>query len=192
MIMLVVLIVLGILAFAAVGFVLYIGTIYNGLVVVKNNIAKAWANIDVLLKQRHDEIPKLISACEAYMKYEKGALDGVVALRNTAASAATVAQKAQAEGALSAGLAKIFALSENYPDLKANASFQQLQKRISDLESQVADRREFYNDTVNNYNIRIQSFPDAFVASFMGLTAHEMFQVEGSDRADVAVTIAVP
>src|SRR5579872_6550272 len=183
---------LGILAFGVVGFALYLGTIYNGLVVVKNNIQKAWSNIDVLLKQRHDEIPKLISSCEAYMKYEKGTLDSVVALRNTAAQAASVADKAQAEGALSAGLAKIFALSENYPELKANASFQQLQSRITDLESQLADRREFYNDTVNNYNIRIQSFPDMLVAGFMALTPHDMFQAAAGDREDVPVNISVP
>lgn len=126
------------------------------------------------------------------MKYEKGTLDSVVALRNTAASAASVAQKAQAEGALSTGLAKIFALSENYPDLKANGNFQQLQQRISQLESQLADRREFYNESVNSFNIRIQSFPDVFVANFMGLTAHEMFQAAAADREDVPVNISVP
>ena len=186
------LIVFGIFAFIVLGFVLYLGTIYNGLILVKNNILKAWSNIDVLLKQRHDEIPKLISACESYMKYEKGTLDSVVALRNTAASAASVGSKAQAESALSAGVAKIFALSENYPDLKSNDSFQQLEKRISELESSIADRREFYNDTVNNYNIRIQSFPDSFVANFMKLSAHEMFQVAEADRTDTPININVP
>ncbi len=180
------------LAFLIAAAIGYLATIYNSLVVVKNNILKAWANIDVILKQRHDEIPKLISACESYMKYEKGALEGVIALRNSAANAAGVGDKAEKEAQLSAGLQKLFALSENYPDLKAQASFQQLQQRITGLESQLADRREFYNDSVNNYNIRIQSFPDVFVAGFMGLAAHEMFQVSAAEREDVPVKINVP
>jgi LemA protein len=186
------LIVLGLLVFAVIGLGGYFFTIYNGLVLVKNNIEKAWANIDVLLKQRHDEIPKLIKACESYMTYEKGALTKIVDLRSAAQGAAGVAQRAEAEGQLSAGLRQLFALAENYPQLKAQSSFQQLQGRISDLESQLADRREFYNESVNNYNIRIQSLPDSFVASFMSLAPREMFKVAEADRQDVEINIQQP
>ena len=185
-------IVLGLLAFAVIGLVAYFFTVYNGLVLVKNNIDKAWANIDVLLKQRHDEIPKLIKACEAYMKFEKDTLTKIVELRSAAQGAAGVAQRAEAEGQLSAGLRRLFAVAENYPELKSQASFQQLQGRISDLESQLADRREFYNESVNNYNIRIQSLPDSFVASSMNLQPHEMFQVAEADRQDAEISIQQP
>ncbi|MFA6028356.1 MAG: LemA family protein [Elusimicrobiota bacterium] len=186
------LVLLGLLGFALVGLVAYFVTVYNGLIIVKNNIVKAWANIDVLLKQRHDEIPKLIKTCESYMKFEKDTLTKITALRSTAQGATGVAQRAEAEGQLTAGLRQLFAVAENYPDLKSQASFQQLQGRISDLESQLADRREFYNETVNNYNIRIQSLPDSFVASFMNLQPQEMFKVSEADRQDVAIDIAQP
>ena len=185
-------ILLGALGFAAAGIAAYLVTIYNGLVVVKNNVLKAWGNIDVLLKQRHDEIPKLIKTCEAYMKHEQGALAKIVELRNSAAGAAGVADKAEKEGALSAGLHRLFALSENYPDLKAQSSFQQLQGRISALENDIADRREFYNESVNNYNIRIQSVPDSVVASWMSLAPREMFAVSAAEREDVQVEIRAP
>ncbi|MBI4668005.1 MAG: LemA family protein [Elusimicrobia bacterium] len=183
---------LGILVFVVIGFIAYAVTIYNGLVVVKNNILKAWGNIDVLLKQRHDEIPKLIKTCEAYMKYEKETLAKIVELRNSAAGSQGVAAKASSEGELTAALHKLFALAENYPDLKAQSSFQQLQNRITDLENQIADRREFYNESVNNYNIRIQSIPDNIVAGIMGLAAQEMFKVSEADRQDVDIKINVP
>lgn len=185
-------IVLAVLGFVVVGGVLYAIGIYNGLIVVKNDIAKAWGNIDVLLKQRHDELPKLIKTCEAYMTYEKETLTKVIELRNTAQSARGVAAKAQSEGELTGALHKLFALAENYPQLKAESSFQHLQQRISGLENQIADRREFYNESVNTYNIRIASIPDLFVARLMNLQAQEMFKVSEEDRRDVDINIAVP
>ena len=183
---------LGMVSFIVVGIIVYLGTIYNGLVMVKNNIAKAWSNIDVLLKQRHDEISKLIKTCEAYMQYEKDTLAKVITLRDNARSSQGVAQKAAQEGELTGAINRVFALAENYPDLKAQASFQQLQGRITALESEIADRREFYNESVNNYNIRIQSVPDVLVAAVMGLGRQEMFKVSEADRADVPIDINVP
>jgi LemA protein len=185
-------VVLIIVLFVVAVIVGYFVTIYNSLIVVKNNILKAWSNIDVILKQRHDEIPKLIKTCEAYMSYEKKTLSDVIALRNSAAGAGSVHDKAVKEGQLSAALGKLFALSENYPDLKAQANFQNLQTRISGLENQIADRREFYNESVNNYNIRIESLPDSFVASMLNLKQQEMFKVSEEDRKDVDVSINVP
>ena len=119
------LIIIGVVLFVLIAYVI---TIYNGLIQLKNNINKSWANIDVLLKQRHDEIPKLVKTCEGYMKYEKKTLTEVIALRNTAAAAHSVGEKASAESALSLGLGKLFALAENYPDLKSQQNFLHLQK----------------------------------------------------------------
>ncbi len=167
-------------------------SLYNGLITVKNNIQKAWANIDVLLKQRHDEIPKLIKVCEGYAQFEKKTLTDVIDLRNSAASASQVGDRAAKENQLTAGLHRLFALAESYPELKSNNNFLQLQNRVSDLENQVADRREFYNESVNNYNIRIASLPDAFVAGFMNLRPQEMFKVADADKADVDISFNLP
>lgn len=167
--------------------------IYNGLVALKNNIDKAWANIDVLLKQRHDEIPKLIKVCEGYMVHERGVMDQVLKAREVLMAVhAQPAKAGAAESALRGAMGKLFALAEAYPDLKAQASFQQLQQRISSLESDIADRREFYNDSVNTYNIRIESFPDMIVARWMLLAQREMFKIEASDRQDVEIKFSHP
>jgi LemA protein len=187
-----ILIVLGCVGFVAAAVILYLVAIYNGLIVVKNDIGKAWGNIDVLLKQRHDELPKLIKTCEAYMGYEKATLAKVIEMRNSAQAARTVASRAEAEGALTGALHHLFALAENYPQLKAEGNFQHLQTRISGLENQIADRREFYNESVNNYNIRISSIPDLIVARAMNLQPQEMFKVSEAERGDVDVNIKLP
>jgi len=185
----IVLIVVGVVLVAVIG---YFVTIYNSLIVVKNNILKAWGNIDVLLKQRHDEIPKLIKICEGYAQFEKKTLTDVIALRNTAAGAQGIANKAEKEGMLTQALGRLFAVAEAYPDLKTNQNFMQLQNRVSALENQIADRREFYNESVNNYNIRIESLPDRFVAGPMGLQKQEMFKVAETDRQDVDINFNLP
>jgi LemA protein len=165
----------------------YAAAIYNGLIALSNNINKAWANINVLLKQRHDEIPKLIKICEGYMDHERDVFDRVMKAREALMSAKGPAETGAAENTLQGSLRQLFALAENYPDLKAQTSFQQLQQRVSAIESQIADRREFYNDSVNSYNIRIASVPDLLVARIMGLTPKEMFQVLPSEREDVEI-----
>lgn len=180
------------LLFAGVGLLLYLVSIYNGLVRLARNIEKAWANIDVLLKQRHDEIPKLIAVCEGYMKYERETLEKITAARTACMQAKGVADSAQAENLLSGALKSLFAVAENYPDLKANQNFAQLQQRVSYLESQIADRREFYNDSVNIYNIRINQIPDMWVARNMGLTPKEMFKVTDDDKKDVEIKFNMP
>lgn len=174
----------------AVGFVVYFTTIYNSLVRLKNDIDKAWANIDVLLKQRHDELPKLIETCKGYMQYEQKTLRLIVEARNSYSKATTVGEKAQADNLLTGALKSLFALAENYPDLKANQNFMQLQGRISELEETIADRREFFNDDVNTYNIRIQQLPDVFVARMLSLQHKEMFKVAEEDRQDVEAKLA--
>jgi LemA protein len=173
-----------------VGLFLYFITIYNSLVRLRNDMDKAWANIDVLLKQRHDELPKLIETCKGYMQYEQKTLQMIVEARTAFMKATTVAEKAQADDLISGALKSLFAVSENYPDLKANNNFMQLQKRISELEERIADRREFFNDDVNTYNIRIQQLPDVFVARRLSLQRRDLFKVSEEDRRDVEVKLA--
>jgi LemA protein len=176
--------------FAACGIIWYVVTIFNGLVAIKNDVDKAWANIDVSLKQRHDELPKLLDVCKGYMEFERDTLQKVTQARNLYQQAGTVDQKAQADQTMTTALRGFFAVAENYPDLKANSNFTTLQKRITGLESEIADRREFYNDAVNTLNIRIQQMPDTFVASFMSITPRAMYKVAEADKADVPMTFA--
>ncbi|HLY63122.1 MAG TPA: LemA family protein [Terriglobia bacterium] len=184
-------ILLGLVIFlVVVGVLAYLLTIYNSLVRLRNDIDKAWSNIDVLLKQRHDELPKLIETCKGYMQYEQETFKKVVEARNAYSSASTLAQKAQADNLITGALKSLFAVSEKYPDLKANNNFMQLQNRISELEEKIADRREFFNDDVNTYNIRIQQLPDVFVAGMMGLKHKELFKVTEEDRQDVEVKMS--
>jgi len=185
-------VVLGILGFGLLGIIGYFVMIYNGLISLKENIRKSWANIDVILKQRYDEIPKLISVCESYAQFEKGMLDRLLKARERYVRADGVKQKSKASNQISDALRSIFALAENYPELKANQNFMQLQNRISHLEETLADRREFYNDSVNNYNIRIQQIPDVFVAGMLNYQQEEMFEVAEEERRDVKVNIKLP
>jgi LemA protein len=174
--------------FAFVGMCVYIVTIFNGLVALKNDIAKAWANIDILLKQRHDELTKLLDVCKGYMEFERDTLTKITQARSMYQQAVSVDQKAQADQTMSSALRGLFAVAENYPQLKANDNFVRLETRITELESEIADRREFYNDSVNTFNIRIQQMPDTIVAGFMRLTPRPMFKVEEADKADVKMS----
>ena len=138
--------------FAIFGLIAYVVTIFNGLIALKNDIAKAWANIDILLKQRHDELSKLLDVCKGYMDYERDTLQKITQARSQYQQAVSVDQKAQADQSMTSALRGFFAVAENYPQLKANDNFMRLQGRITELESQIADRREFYNDSVNTFN----------------------------------------
>jgi LemA protein len=176
--------------FAIFGLIGYVITIFNGLIALKNDIAKAWANIDILLKQRHDELSKLLDVCKGYMDYERDTLLKITQARSMYQQAVSVDQKAQADRSMTSALRGFFAVAENYPQLKANDNFMRLQGRITELESKIADRREFDNDSVNTFNIRIQQVPDTFVASFMKLIPRPMFKVEEADKADVPMTFS--
>jgi len=165
-------------------------TIYNSLVQIKHNVTKAWANIDVLLKQRHDELPKLVETCKQYMKFEQDTLTRVIEARSkvfTAREAQNVPALGQAEGGLRAALGSLFALAEAYPDLKANQTFQQLQTRISSLENAIADRREFYNESVNVNNVRIEQFPDAIIARLLNFREAQLLEFSEEEKKDVDV-----
>jgi len=176
------------IGFVLVGSVGYFLSIYNTLVEMKNNIGRSWANIDVLLKQRHDELPKLVKVCEGYMQHERAIFDKLSDARGALAAARSVGQRAAAENQLSQTLGQFFAVAENYPDLKANQSFGSLQQRISELENSIADRREFYNDTVTLFNTRIQSLPDSWVAGSMNLQPAELFRIQDEDRKDPEIS----
>ncbi|MGE0387776.1 MAG: LemA family protein [Gammaproteobacteria bacterium] len=169
---------------------IYAISLYNGLVAVKHNVDKAWANIDVLLRQRHDELPKLIETCRQYMKYEQETLEKVIQARSsvaTAQSAGDVKALGAAETELRGGLGRLFALAENYPDLKADDTFRHLQQRISGLESAIADRRELYNESVNINNVRIEQFPDTLLAARAGARPRELLQFSAEETRDVDV-----
>lgn len=169
---------------------IYVVSIYNNLVRVKHNVSKAWSNIDVLLKQRHDEIPKLVETCKQYMKFEQETLEKVMQARSRVSEARQnqdVPGLGLAEGALRLGLGQLFALAEDYPELRANENFQHLQGRISTLENTIADRREFYNESSNINNIAIETFPDLIVARLLGFGPRDLLEFEAGETADVNV-----
>jgi len=173
-----------------VGVAIYVVILYNELVRLRNDNDRAWANIDVLLKQRHDEIPNLVETVKGYMQHEQQTLVAVTQARAASMNAASVRQKAQADLMMTGALRGLFAVAENYPQLRAHENFLKLQNRISELEERIADRREFFNDDVNTYNTRIGQIPEVFVASFMNLKPRDMFKVSDEDRRLVEVKCA--
>ena len=170
--------------------VAYVVGVYNMLVRLANNIDKAWSNIDVILKQRHDELPKLVQVCNSYMTHERETLESVTKARNAYSAGLNINDKAQAENQIVGALGKLFAVAEQYPDLKANQEFLAIQQRISALESTIADRREFYNDSVNLYNIAIEQIPTLWVAQQIGYTERPLLTVASSDRKDMPLAFA--
>ncbi|MEH6566159.1 MAG: LemA family protein [Halopseudomonas sp.] len=178
------LIILVVLAVALI----YAIMLYNQLVSVKHAVSQAWANIDVLLRQRHEELPKLVETCRQYMQYEGETLERVIAARGAVASArqqSDVKGVGVAETALRSGLGQLFALAENYPELKASQSFQHLQERITGLENGIADRRELYNAAVNINNVRIEQFPEVLLARLFAFKPADLLQFSAEEKADV-------
>ncbi len=183
-----ILIALGVILLILTGVILYVIVIYNGLVALKNNIDKAWSNIDILLKQRFDELPKLIKVCEGYMQHEKTTLEAVIKARSMVSSARSDSEKLSAQNALSDTLKSLFMVVERYPDLKADKAFRQLGARITEIEDQIADRRELFNESVNIYNIRIEQFPDVLIAKVFNFAGRTLWQIDPAHRADVEVS----
>lgn len=169
---------------------IYVISLYNNLVRLKNAVSQAWANIDVLLKQRHDELPKLVEVCKQYKQFEQETLQRVIAARSqvqTAREGGDIAALGKAEGMLRAGLGSIFAVAEAYPELKTNEQFMQLQRRISGLENGIADRREFYNDAVNINNVAVEQFPSVIVANLFNFGAKPLLEFSAEEKADVDI-----
>ena len=156
-------------------------SIYNSLVAMRQRTNQAFADIDVQLKQRHDLIPNLVETVKGYAAHERGTLEAVIQARNAAVAAPGVEQKVAAENVLTGALRQLFALSESYPNLKANANFQQLQSDLSDIENKLAASRRFFNNAVQEYNTGIQQFPAALFAGMFGFGPREFFDV-GEER----------
>jgi len=173
-----------------IGLIAYAIGVYNMLVRLSNNIDKAWSNIDVMLKQRHDELPKLVEVCNSYMIHERDTLEAVIKARNAYGTGRTINEKAQAENQIAGALGHLFAVAEQYPDLKANQQFSAIQQRISALESTIADRREFYNESVNVYNIAIEQIPAVWVAQQTGYRSRPLLTVAAADRVDPSLAFA--
>ncbi len=174
-----------ILLVVAVAIVLWVITAYNRLIALKNQVANAWKQIDVQLKRRHDLIPNLVNAVKGAMDFEKGTLEAVIAARNKAVSATGVAQVARAEGELTQALGRLFALSENYPQLKATANIQQLQEELTSTENKVSFARQAYNDAATGYNTAQQQFPTNLVAGLAKASPADLWELE--DAAERAV-----
>lgn len=166
-----------------VGAVAYVAMLYNRVVRLRRNVDQAWSNIDVLLKQRHDEIPKLVDLVAEYADHERDVLERVTETRSQATSARGPSARANAEARLEDGVADLVAVAENYPELRSSEQFRGLQERISALEAQIADRREFYNASVATYNARIQQVPWIFFAKLAGYSERELFQADTPNEA---------
>jgi LemA protein len=180
----------GVMLALTAAMLVYLIGIYNGLVGLKEGVKTAWANIDVLLKQRHDELPKLIETCKRYMQFEQETLERVLRARTSvsqAGSSGNVAAVGAAEQQLRAGVGRLFAVAESYPQLKTDRTFKQLQARITSLEESIADRRELYNDQVNLNNIRVKVFPDALIAQMFGFPPAQLLEFSSDEKRDVDV-----
>jgi LemA protein len=173
-----------------VALIVYFVGIYNGLVGLRESVKVAWANIDVLLKQRHDELPKLVETCKRYMQFEQETLEKVMRARASVSQASTsgnVAAVGAAEQQLRVGVGRLFAVAENYPQLKTDETFKQLQGRITALEESIADRRELYNDQVNLNNIRVKVFPDVLIAQKFGFPSAHLLEFTNEEKSDADV-----
>lgn len=182
------LIILTFVLFIALVLGVYIIYVYNSLIRLRNEIYKAWSDIEVILKQRNDEIPKIVDVCKEYMKYEKDLLENITNLRTKWIEAKDINEKVKLSREISGVLGRIIAVAENYPELKANQNFLHLQKRISGLETEISDRREYYNHAVTNYNSRIQSFPDMIFAKIFGFKEMELFKATEEEKKDVNIS----
>lgn len=166
--------------------------IYNGLISLRSQLERAWANIDVILKQRYDEIPQLIQVIEQYVNYEGGLLTKLADARKHYGAAQDIPGKIEAAKEMSVALKGVLAIGENYPDLKSNQNFSQLQMRISQLEDQLADRRETYNEAVANFNTRIDQFPDVLAARMLNYNRQIMFQVSDMEKSMPSLKMNLP
>jgi LemA protein len=153
--------------------------LYNGLVAARRACDRAWSNIDVLLKQRHDELPRLVEVCRAHAAFERGTLEAVMVARSRLALASTTPARTSASAEVSGAVRELFAVAERYPDLKASQGFVRLQSRISELENQIADRRELYNATVTGWNTRLEQVPGVFVARVARMGPRELWHAPG-------------
>ena len=180
-------IVIVILVVLAVLIALYVISQYNALVKLRNGIENAWAQIDVQLRQRYDLIPNLIETVKGYASHEAETLENVIAARQRGVDASSPQQQAEAENMITGALGRLFALSEAYPDLKANESFLNLQEELSGIEGKIAYSRQYYNDSVTKYHNKIEAFPSNLIAGPFGFTKREYFEADDESRGPVQV-----
>jgi len=166
---------------------LYVIVTYNGLVKLRNRIQNAWAQIDVQLRRRYDLIPNLVETVKGYAAHEKGTFEAVTQARANAINAEGPADQARAENMISGALKSLFAVSEAYPDLKANQNFLSLQEELSGTEGRISYARQYYNDAVLRLNTKIQSFPSNILAGMFGFKEHEYFEADDTSRGPVSV-----
>jgi LemA protein len=180
--------ILVILGIIAAGAIVWFISGYNRLISLKNLLDEAWSGIDVQLKRRYDLIPNLVATVKQYSLHEKGILESIAQARAASMSAPTVEQKSAAESELTKSLRTLFAVAENYPDLKANQNFLALQSELSTLESDIQLSRRYYNGAARNYNVAVQSFPRSIIASMFGFSKADYFQASASERENQQVT----
>jgi LemA protein len=164
-------------------------SVYNSLVQLRQRVQNAWAQVDVQLKRRYDLIPNLVGAVKGYAQHEKSTLESVTQARNMAMNAKNIQEQMQAENMLTGALRSLFAVAEAYPELKANANFMQLQAELTDTESKIAFARQFYNDTVQKFNTKIELFPTNLVAGMLGFAMVDYFNLQGEPDARQAVKV---
>ncbi len=167
--------------------ILYVIGTYNKLVVLRNRVRDQWAQIDVQLKRRFDLIPNLVNTVKGYAKHEKGTLEDVIKARNTFLSASTKEDEMKANNELTNAITKLFALTESYPDLKANQNFIDLQQELKETENKIASSRQFYNDTTLNYNNKIEMFPSNIIANLFHFQTESFFKANETERENVKV-----
>jgi LemA protein len=184
-------VVLLVLVLVAIAIAAQAVALYNALVQVKHQVDQAWANIDVLLKQRHDELPKLVDAVKGYLTHERGLIEDVTAMRVRAQASGSGQERVAAEDALSQGVSKLLLVAENYPALRASEVFIDLQRQIATLEERIAHRREFYNAAVNINNVRLEQFPDLLLTGMAGLARKPLFEAQAAERTDVDIGAAL-
>lgn len=179
---------IGLILLIVLGVVLlWLVAVYNGLIKLRNRVDEAWSDIDVQLKRRHDLIPNLVSTVKGYATHEKELFERVTAARTAAMGAENPAEKEKAENMLSGTLKSLFAVAENYPDLKANENFLELQRELSDTENKIQASRRFYNGNVRDFNTKIQVFPNNIIAGMLSFSKRDFFEAESAEKENVKV-----
>lgn len=173
-----------------IGGVLFIAGLYNGLVRMKVLVDEAWSGIDVQLKRRYDLIPNIVETVKGYAKHEKDTFEKIAALRSQAMQTTDVAEKSKVENQLTSTLKTLFAVAENYPELKANENFLNLQGTLNEIESEIQGARRYYNGAVRDYNTKIMVFPNNLLAGMLGFKAREFFEADEEERENVKVSFA--
>lgn len=180
-------IILWVLGAAAVVAVFWLIATYNGLITLRNKVEEAWSDIDVQTKRRYDLIPNIVETVKGYASHEAGVFEEVTRARSVAMNAKGPHEKAEAENALAGTLKTLFAVAENYPELKANVNFLDLQKTLTEIEDKIQAARRFYNGNVRDFNTRIQVFPNNLVAGMLGFNKREFFEAEAEARENIQV-----